>query len=354
MESNKRTVNGPIRQPVFFSPFHSLYPLHVLCSSYTIIVYSMAMKIAPFPFVLPVGCQRVSHGFSCRIRMSAFILFFTLLVFSAAVAFSSPPKTIEDIPAESLDRSELGKQDLAILDNSNFRWSHLQTEHFVVHYERKAFALRVARFGEQFYDYISADLSSMRDRLSPKRSHVFVFRDPRDWKMVVANRPGMEPWACSFVGGNVMYLQELGDDHADKMNLLAHEMSHLVFNRFLPVALPLWLNEGLAEYYHEFAYRAARGLGLGQRRAFPSIREWTPLETLVRAADYPSSPTDVRKFYLSSKYLVGYLLLRQPREKWDSFFANILAGANSESALFECFGWKDFKSLEKDFSRFAR
>lgn len=312
------------------------------------------MKNARQPFlstlVAPLYPARTASRCGHRILRILCVVFF----FRVLVAVSAPPHSIADIPPESVDRSELGQQDLAILDGAGFRWSHLQTDHFVVHYERKAFAMRVARFGEQFYDYISSDLPSMRDRLSPKRSHVFVFRDPRDWKKVVANRPGLEPWACSFVGGNVMYLQELGDDHADKMNLLAHEMAHLVFNRFLPIALPLWLNEGLAEYYEEFAYRAARGLGLGKRRAFPSIGDWTPLEDLVRAPDYPASIAEVRRFYLSSKYLVGFLLLRQPRDKWDVFFARILSGADSAHALLESFGWADFKSMEKDFSRFAR
>jgi hypothetical protein len=174
-----------------------------------------------------------------------------------------------DISSAEVDRAGLTPPDLAILDNPRFRWKHMQTDHFTLHHDQKMFATRVARMGEQFYAAVSADLPDLRDRVSPRRSHIFIFRDARDWQSVVAGRPGLESWAASFVGGNVMYLQEVGRGTSDKMGMLAHEMTHLVFNRFLPVRLPLWLNEGLAEYYGEFAYRAARGMGQGKRNAFP-------------------------------------------------------------------------------------
>ena len=49
----------------------------------------------------------------------------------------------------------------------------------------------------------------------------------------VASVPGLDPRVISFVRGQAMYLQEFGTG-AEKFNLLAHEMTHLVFNRFLP------------------------------------------------------------------------------------------------------------------------
>ena len=272
-----------------------------------------------------------------------------LLLFSIVRA-----QTPLDIEIDAVERSELGPLDLAILDNTSFRWRHLQTERFVVHYNQKMFAARVARMGEQFYGAISADLPKLSDRVSPRRSHVFIFRDARDWESIVANRPGLETWAASFVGGNVMYLQEIGDATSEKMGVLAHEMAHLVFNRFLNVNLPLWLNEGLAEYYEEFAYRAARGMAQSKKNAFPPLRRHTPLAELLSASSYPPDVAEVRLFYATGKYLVGYLLLRLPRDKWDRFFARVLAGENAQSALLETYGWPNVESLEKEFDRFIR
>ena len=265
-----------------------------------------------------------------------------------------PPPAAVDIAGDAVDRRELLPVDAAWLDHPEFRWKHLQTEHFILHHDQKMFAAKVARMGEQFYDSISADLPDLRDRASPGRSHLFIFRDPRDWKAILASMPGLEPWAASFVRGNVMLLQETGASASDKMDTLAHEMTHLVFNRFLPVRLPLWLNEGLAEYYGEFAYRAAKGMGQSKGNAFRPLRSWTPLAELLDATGYPADPAEVSRFYATSKYLAGYLLLDQPREKWNAFFARVLAGEPASAALLDTYGWTDVEALEKAFARFAR
>ena len=272
----------------------------------------------------------------------------------ARMAPALPAQEIQVIPAASVDRTLLRPPDLAVLDQPRFRWEHLQTERFVLHHDQPIFAYRVARMAEEFYGAIAADLPRLRDRVSPRRSHIFIFRDERDWKTVVSARPGLEPWAASFVAGNTLYLQKLGQSTADKMGLLAHEMAHLVFNRFLPVALPMWLNEGLAEYYEEFAFRASKGMGQSRRSAFPPLRSRTPLAELLAATAYPSSPAEVTRFYATSKYLVGYLLMRQPREKWEAFLARVLAGDEASAALLETYGWADIPALEREFSRFSR
>ena len=266
---------------------------------------------------------------------------------------AKPPEP-QDIAAEAVERAGLPPDDIALLDHPRYKWQHLQTAHFLLHHDQKMFAAKVARMGEQFYDSISADLPDLRDRAPAERSHIFIFRDPREWKALVAATPGMEPWAASFVRGNVMLLQETGASPADKMDMLAHEMTHLVFNRFLPVRLPLWLNEGLAEYSGEFAYRAAKGMGQSRGNAFRPLKSWTPLAELLDATAYPADPAEVSRFYATSKYLAGYLLLDQPREKWAAFFARVLAGESAPAALLDTYGWTDVGALEKTFSRFAR
>lgn len=259
----------------------------------------------------------------------------------------------QDISAEEVDTTGLLPADIALLRDSRFGWKHLQTERFILHYEQKIFAAKVARMGEQFYEAISGDLPNLKDRVSPVRSHIFIFRQARDWQAVVASVPGLDPRVISFVRAQAMYLQEFGTG-AEKFNLLAHEMTHLVFNRFLPVRLPLWLNEGLAEYYGEFAYRAARGLGQSKKSAFPPLRHWTPLAELLTTTSYPASAVENTRFYATSKYLTGYLLLKHPREKWDAFFDRLLAGEHAIQALLLTYGWADIAAMEKDFAKFLR
>jgi hypothetical protein len=264
-----------------------------------------------------------------------------------------------DIPDSEVPRDFLLPQDIARLDRGDHNWNHLRTDHFVVHYARgrKAFAAKVARLAESFYSYISADLPpGTKDRMGVRLSHIFVFADTRAWLDVLGTTSGLSALTVSFVRGQTMYLQEYGDSTNDKMSVLAHEMTHLVMNRFLEVRLPLWLNEGLAEYYGEFAYRAVRGIGQSNKSAaFPPTKNLIPLDILFVLSSYPPDPV-VLHFYRTSKYLIGFLRSKKhhPPECWNAYFAAVASGAPSTEALLSAFSYPDVPTLEKAFLKFPR
>ena len=286
-------------------------------------------------------------------KRAGVILLAGWLAATAGPAAEPEPVSVE-IAGAAVDRGGLLPADLAWLDRPDFRWRHLQTEHFLIHHDQRMFAAKVARLGEQFHAAIAADLPGLQDRIAPARSHIFIFRNARDWQAVVAGTAGLDDWTASFVRGPVMYLQQTGTAAADRMATLAHEMTHLVLTRFVPVRLPLWLNEGLAEYYGEFAYRDAKGLGQSPVNAFRPLKNPLPLAELLAATGYPADAAEVRRFYATSKYLAGFLLLRQPKEKWPVFFARAAAGESATAALLETYGWPGLAGLEKDFLAFAR
>ena len=275
------------------------------------------------------------------------------LAATAGPAAEPEPVSVE-IAEAAADRGGLLPADRAWLDHPDFRWQHLQTEHFIIHHDQRMFAAKVPRLGEQFFTAIPADLPAHRDRTAPARSHIFIFRNARDWQAVAAGTPGLDEWTGSFVRGQAMYLQQTGTAAADRMATLAHEMTHLVLNRFVPVRLPPWLNEGLAEYYGEFAYRDAKGLGQSPVNAFRPLKNPLPLAELLAATGYPADAAEVRRFYATSKYLAGFLLLRQPKEKWPVFFARAAAGGDAAAALMETYGWPDMASAENIFKAFIQ
>ena len=278
-------------------------------------------------------------------RRHSIFRYFCAILLGACLSpsFAHPPPPVE-----------LRPQDAAIWEHSAFQWNWLETEHVVVFYHKRMFADRVARLAEQFYEVISTDLPNLPDRVSPRKSPIFIFRDAGEWEIALAQYPGVEPWAVSFVSGNTMYLQERGASTSDKMSLLAHEMTHLVMNRFVTTRLPLWLNEGLAEYYGEFAFRRARGMGQGRRGAFPPLRNAMPLEELFNAKAYPASAGAVSLFYTTSKYMAGFLLVRLPRDKWDVFFQRVLDGGDAVSSLLDTYGWASIDDCEREFAKFIR
>ncbi|MDR0993941.1 MAG: hypothetical protein LBN38_05180 [Verrucomicrobiota bacterium] len=290
----------------------------------------------------------------CPIYMAAALLLGWTSVQAAPPRRLSASDGMQEVSSKEVDTAHLLPKDIKVLRDPAYKWKHLQTEHFIIHYDQKMFAAKVARFAESFYTAISADLPNWKDRVSPARSHIFIFNvHPREWRAFLDGQGAME-WGVSFCRGNALYLQELGQSTSQKMELLAHEITHLVFNRFLPFPIPLWLNEGLAEYYGEFAYRAAKGMGQSRKQAFPPLRNACPLPTLNFACAIRHDIEAVRVFYDTSKYLVGYLRLKHSPENWDAFFARVTYGEEAWAALLSTYGWADIEALEKDFRKFIR
>jgi hypothetical protein len=266
---------------------------------------------------------------------------------------AAPAPAAQEIAAAAVERTGLLPEDLVLLDDARHKWQHLQTAHFVLHHDQKMFAAKVARLGEQFYAAISADLPNLRDRISPARSHVFIFRDPQEWKAIVAATPGMETWAASFVRNQAMYLQETArrsrqDGHAGARNDAPGLQP-------LPDRAPAAVAQrGPGGIRRGIRVPRRQGHGPKPQQRISALRQWTPLAELLAAADYPADPEEVSRFYATSKYLVGYLLLKQPREKWDAFFGRVLAGEPALPALLETYGWADVAAAEKAFAQFAR
>ncbi|HMO49921.1 MAG TPA: hypothetical protein PKE26_05650 [Kiritimatiellia bacterium] len=257
-----------------------------------------------------------------------------------------------DIPRSEVDTALLTPRAARLLDDPRFSWKHANTRHFVIHYERQMFAAKVARQAEFFYTFIGQDLTSARDRFS-QRSHIFVFRDDRDWQHFIQTYGIQTEWAFSLVEGPVMYLQQ-ADTTRSSADVLGHEMTHLVFNRFYEGRLPLWANEGTAEWYGEFAYAAFKGIKKSKRQVFRKLPESYPLELLLVMPSYPLDRRAVQVFYETSKFLVGFLQLQYPQEKFEPFIADLAAGKPVEDALRRHYGLQSVAELETAFKKFVR
>ena len=107
----------------------------------------------------------------------------------------------------------------------------------------------------------------------------------------------------------------VSDDAGKSSGTIFHEYVHfLVSNNFRAAALPVWLNEGLAEYYQTFRMKNDRSavFGEAQKGHLRLLREYrpAPLKTLA-AVDYSTlsqmSGAQKNLFYAQSWALVHYL-----------------------------------------------
>ncbi|MCX7009882.1 MAG: hypothetical protein NTY53_22015 [Kiritimatiellaeota bacterium] len=265
--------------------------------------------------------------------------------------------TWTEIRAEDMDRRGLLPYAKELLTEEGDKWRHAQTEHFVLHFfanEGTNFAYKVAQQSEFFYGYISKELGGVQDRY-PCHSHIFTFRNETRWKKFLKTQPDVDEWSYSFAQGLCMFLQQ-GKTTKDQSEVLAHEMTHLMVNHFIEGHPPLWLNEGVAEYYGEFGLWEFRGLQHHAANVFKvgGLRDPMTLERLFAIVKYPGNKTEVHKLYATSKYFVGFLLTKKPHEKFPGFLADIANGVKAADALTKHYDFADLATAQKEFSHFYR
>lgn len=225
-----------------------------------------------------------------------------------------------------------------------------QTPHFYIHYDSKIFGQRMARMAEFFYTYIGRDLKGLEDRYG-QRSHIYCFDNPGDYKRFVANAGGAS-WSAAYVRGDMMFMPDFGDTERSTA-VLGHEMTHLVLNRHFKHRPPRWLNEGVAEWYESFARPAFKGTYRGKKSVFSRPPIYTmPLNQLERTL--PGSSASVTPFYQTSKYLIGYMRLKD-EEGFQKYLNEIVNdGVRPSTALKTHFGVSSIGELQVDFDTFAK
>lgn len=257
---------------------------------------------------------------------------------------------IEEKDFEELSDTNLSQRARLALESEKIRWRHGETDHFVYHFQRITEAAKLAREAEFYYWKIKEDLVVEKDLLQGK-SHIIVFSRPDQWQRFTAGA-GVPPWSVGFAAGRELFmLVEAGAAYAS--DRLAHEVTHLVFFRFVPKRIPLWLHEGFAEYQSSAAY--AKLKGIGNAPPPPSVRsEPMDLDKLTSYERYPEDPHDVARFYRESERLVRFLITRHPNEYFVPFVNLLADGATFEQALLQTYSdkHKTLDDFQKHFERF--
>jgi len=234
-------------------------------------------------------------------------------------------------------------------------WSHAESQHFIVHYLQTGYARTVARQADFFYDYITADLRGLQDRDAGKSS-IVVLRNSREWDRFLEESKVAPEWASAFVMGPVMYLYDFGANQSRlNSHVLAHEISHLVLNRFFVRDPPLWLNEGLAEWYGSVAWKAFQGQRVNPRNELGPLPNPYPLDALLSARMYPERPEEIARFYETSHHLVGFLMQRKDTPAFVRFLSRITVENRSlAEALREVYEFNSLDELKVAFLEFVR
>lgn len=254
-----------------------------------------------------------------------------------------------------LDWSELSDTKLTPTGSSAFdlygdAWQHAETAHFVYHFRDGKLAETVLVNAEEYYHWVKETLGVIEDT-QKRKAHVFVFDEREDWQAFNARTPEKLPGAEAFTNGFELYLYR-DPFFLKPQRALAHEIAHVAVFRFVEGQLPLFLNEGFAEYVATKAV-ARRADGDEYRvKTFRKIAkdDFIPLEELAAMKSYPSGREEV--FYAESEFLARFLIQLRKPEDYYGFLRSAASGKEFSKALEEAYGM-DYEETVAKFERYA-
>ncbi len=228
------------------------------------------------------------------------------------------------------------------------KWTRVDTSHFVVFGNgMESKTVRIARELEVFRASLAAVIPALSAE-SSRPTFVYAFDDHRSFDRYFADQGESQ----TRIGG--LFVSHAHGDYAaidadpagDPYRLLHHEYAHYYVANNAPHAVPLWFNEGLAEYFSTFYFGAGEavvgGLALGHV-TWLREHEFLPLERLFSADENSLEYRDkdlARTFYAESWALVHSFILGHPSRKPQlvKFLELVDGGKPVVEAVGEAFG----------------
>ncbi len=302
------------------------------------------------PFFL-ASIARGRHDFPMRFRLMVGLFFFGGWLLAVR---SLSANALEPVPLEQLRDRYLSPLGLSALKVRPNEWLHAETENFVYHYFKSHVAEQAAVEAEFYYRFVTKELGKEGAEWE-RKGHIFLFDTPSDWR-AFQQAANLDPWTGGIHQRNELFVLRRAD-HKWKGHLLGHEVVHLVIDRFYGGGVPLWLNEGYAEYASRLAYASyyrARGYAAKPRSPGIDAAEYQPLDSFLNMQGYPSNPEAISAFYRQSERLVRFLAAMD-KAAFLTFFDLLAQGRYMDRALREAFGSRflTFAEFERQFREYA-
>ncbi len=281
-----------------------------------------------------------------------FRIFAILIVASFSLLRAEEP--FKETPWAQLSDRSLTPLGLRALTVRAADWHHAETPNFIYHYYQSSAASPVSVEAEFYYRVIALELGKNTAKWE-RKAHIFIFDAQEDWKQF-QQAGGLDPWTGGIHAANELLL--LRDARLRwKGDTLGHEITHLVLHRFFGSGIPLWLNEGFAEYAASRCYAAF--LRARNYTAKPTAHRlpdgmFSPLAELTSAVTYPQDGEKVAAFYAESEKLVRFLSAAD-KPAFQAFLEDMSHGAKFDTAISRCYRlkWLNIEALEKEFRAYA-
>jgi hypothetical protein len=242
-------------------------------------------------------------------------------------------------------------------------WRRVDSPNFIVIGDVSAGQLRDVAVKFEGFREVLGRVISVRATSTAVPTVVIVFPNDRaftPFKPRYAGKPVEDIGGVFYQGRDVNYIALVPGSRQESLRIIFHEYAHLLISNFA-LNLPVWLDEGLAEYYSTYesargGARATIGAPIASHLYVLGERTPLPLQDLIRVDhDSPLYNEGERRsvLYAQSWALTHMLLLGEPRrtEKLAAFMRMIAGGADEAQAWQQAFG---ADPVERDLLNYVR
>lgn len=233
-------------------------------------------------------------------------------------------------------------------------WSHASSDHFEVFYAGNEKAAREVAAAFETYETFLEHLLKVQKGWRP-RTRLVVFSNLSEYKFYKP-KSNVDAYWLGTPDGDFIVLQSFD---ADAPTDALHELAHLIIAR-TGAAYPLWINEGLAQYYSTLRINGGKlRLGVELPEAMAALRRSAGMFSLDRVfalhGELPpgTTPALEGQFYAASWALVHMLSSGEEyRGRFAAFLAAVAGGTAPPEALASTYG-KPAAVVNADFRRYV-
>ena len=214
--------------------------------------------------------------------------------------------------------------------------------HFIVKAYSSDITQRYGAFCEEDYQRIMSDLG-IYSFVPSKPYNIVIYKNAPEYH----SKTSQPDWSGGITYGNAILVYE----SEGAPGILAHEMTHLVFNEFMGLSAPeslRWLNEGLAVYEQMRADYPSKAFYEAKILNDISINP-IPFSQMMNLVPQGEKNAVVERWYAQAGSVASFML-RQGGSLSFSYFLNRLKdGRSLDEAVAVSFGglWKDMKDVER-------
>lgn len=229
----------------------------------------------------------------------------------------------------------------------------LKRMHFVIYHNDRHAANEISWKAEFYYKQIVRhfNIRGFRPWQGKEKCTIYLFEDKKDY-IQKAEAPR---WSGGLARYNPPRLYIYEENPRLIKQILPHELTHLLFAQFMPrEKIPLWLNEGMAQYEEERWYST-------QMKSY--LKEQIKNENYIKPAElfrmkrYPQDKTELVLFYLESASIIEYLKDEQLATAFADFLIAVKQDYSIEEALEHAYQWKfdeGISEFEKKWLKFVK